>query len=67
MNKKFFMMAVAAGCLVFGSCASKKDLENCQNENKELTRNYQDSKEQLAASKARSTRAWLMPDRTISA
>ena len=53
MNKKFFMMAVAAGCLVFGSCASKKDLENCQNENKELTRNYQDSKEQLAASKAR--------------
>ena len=47
------MMAVAAGCLVFGSCASKKDLENCQNENKELTRNYQDSKEQLAASKAR--------------
>lgn len=53
MNKKFFMMAVAAGCLVFGSCASKKVLENCQNENKELTRNYQDSKEQLAASKAR--------------
>ena len=53
MNKKFFMMAVAAGCLVFGSCASKKALENCQNENKELTRNYQDSKEQLAASKAR--------------
>ena len=53
MNKKFFMMAVAAGCLVFGSCASKKDLENCQNEKKELTRNYQDSKEQLAASKAR--------------
>lgn len=53
MNKTFFMMAVAAGCLVFGSCASKKDLENCQNENKELTRNYQDSKEQLAASKAR--------------
>ena len=53
MNKKFFMMAVAAGCFVFGSCASKKDLENCQNENKELTRNYQDSKEQLAASKAR--------------
>ena len=53
MNKKFFMMAVAAGCLGLGSCASKKDLENCQNEHKELTRNYQDSKEQLAASKAR--------------
>ena len=53
MNKKILMMTVAAGCLVFGSCASKKDLENCQNENKELTRNYQNSKEQLAASKAR--------------
>lgn len=55
MNKKILMMTVAAGCLVFGSCASKKDLENCQNENKELTRNYQDTKEQLAASKARVT------------
>ena len=53
MNKKFLVMALAAGCLVFGSCASKKDLQNCQNENKELTRNYQNSKEQLAASKAR--------------
>ncbi len=55
MNKKTVFMAVAAGCLVLGSCASKKDLENCHNENKELTRNYQDSKEQLAASKARVT------------
>lgn len=53
MNKKILAMALAAGCLVLGSCASKKDLQNCQNENKELTRNYQDSKEQLAASKAR--------------
>ncbi len=48
-------MTVAAGCLVLGSCASKKDLENCQNENKELTGKYQDAKEQLAASKARVT------------
>ena len=46
-------MTFAVGCLVLGSCASKKDLENCQNENKELTKNYQDSKEQLAASRAR--------------
>ena len=53
MNKKILAMALAAGCLVLGSCASKKDLQNCQNENKELTRNYQDTKEQLAASKAR--------------
>ena len=55
MNKKVLIMAVAAGCLMMGSCASKKDLQNCQNENRELTNKYQDSKEQLAASKARVT------------
>ena len=53
MNKKILAMTFVVGCLVLGSCASKKDLENCQNENKELTKNYQDSKEQLAASRAR--------------
>ncbi|MDD6895830.1 MAG: OmpA family protein [Prevotellaceae bacterium] len=52
MNKSFLMVAAAA-MLMLGSCASKKDLQNCQNENRELTRNYQDTKEQLAASKAR--------------
>lgn len=52
MNKSFLMVAAAA-TLMLGSCASKKDLQNCQNENRELTRNYQDTKEQLAASKAR--------------
>ena len=39
--------------LAFSSCASKKDLVNCQNENRELTGNYQTAKEDLAASKAR--------------
>ena len=34
-------------------CASKKDLENCQAENRELSANYQDTKEQLASSKSR--------------
>ena len=53
MNKKILALTFAVGCLVLASCASKKDLENCQNENKELTKNYQDSKEQLAASRAR--------------
>ena len=52
MNKSFIIVALSAA-LVMSSCASKKDLENCQNENKELTRNYQDAKEQLAANKAR--------------
>ena len=51
---------MAAGCLFMSSCVSKKALEGCQNENKELTGeikelsgNYQDVKEQLAASRAR--------------
>ena len=42
-----------AGLLMFSSCAMKKDLDNCRLENKELSGNYQDAKEQLAASKAR--------------
>ena len=46
---------MALVCLLISSCASKKDLENCQLENKELTKNYQDAKEQLAASKTRIT------------
>ena len=45
--------AMFAGLLAFSSCASKKDLVNCQNENRELTGNYQTAKEDLAASKAR--------------
>lgn len=46
-------MATLAATLLVTSCASKKDLQNCQNENKELTSNYQDAKEKLAASQAR--------------
>ena len=38
---------------MFGSCASKKDLEACQNQNKELGQKYVDVKEQLAAANAR--------------
>ena len=53
MKKKVLVLSLVAGCLLATSCASKKDLENCQRENKELTGNYQDAKEQLAASKAR--------------
>ena len=37
------------------SCASKKDLEACQQENKALQANYVDTKEKLAASAARVT------------
>lgn len=48
-----FAIAMMAGLLTFTSCASKKDFDNCRLENRELTGNYQDAKEQLAASKAR--------------
>jgi chemotaxis protein MotB len=37
------------------SCASKKDLVNCQNENRELQSSYQTAKEQLAGANARVT------------
>jgi chemotaxis protein MotB len=47
------MLTLIAGTLLISSCASKKELLNCQTENKELSSNYQDSKEQLAATKAR--------------
>ena len=53
MKKNVFLLTMVAGTLLMSGCASKKDLENCQNENRELTENYQNVKEQLAASKAR--------------
>ena len=55
MKKNVTMIALVAGTLAFSSCAMKKDLENCQNENRELTNSYQDAKEQLAASQSRVT------------
>lgn len=55
MRKTVLIMTMMTGALLISSCASKKDLENCQNENRELTSNYQDVKEQLAASNARVT------------
>ena len=53
MKKNVFLLTMVAGVLLISSCANKKDLENCQNENRELTANYQNTKEELAASKAR--------------
>ncbi|MBP5277953.1 MAG: OmpA family protein [Prevotella sp.] len=62
MKKNILLMTMMAGALIFSSCASKKDLENCrldnqslQNENKELNTSYQVAKEQLAAANARVT------------
>lgn len=53
MKKQGLIVMLMAAALVTTGCASKKELENCQNENRELTTNYQSAKEELAASKAR--------------
>ncbi|MCD8290043.1 MAG: OmpA family protein [Prevotella sp.] len=60
MKKSVLVLSVAVGCLVFSSCVSKKQLESCQNENKELTTKYQEARQtiaetntQLAASQVR--------------
>ena len=49
-QNKLFALALAS-TLVFSGCASKKDLQNCQSENRLLTANIQDTKDQLAANK----------------
>ena len=53
MKKMMFFAVAVAGCLAISSCASKKDLENCQNENRSLTQSYQGAREQLAAANTR--------------
>ena len=53
MKKSVLVLTLTAGILMISSCASKKDLQNCQNENRELTTNNQTAKEQLAASQAK--------------
>ena len=52
MKKNVFMIALAFGLIMTG-CASKKDLENCQTENKSLTEKLQDAREDLAGKNAR--------------
>lgn len=55
MKKNVFILPLLAATLLVTGCASKKDLENCQTENRELTNNYMTAKEQLAAAQARVT------------
>ena len=54
MNKGLIIVSLVAALLTT-SCASKKELANCQAENKELGKKYVDVKEQLAAATARAT------------
>ena len=53
MKQKTFIAALFAGVLLATSCASKKELDNCRLENKNLTESFQSTKEELAASRAR--------------
>ena len=56
MKKTTILCAAAAAvCMLATSCASKQDLVNCQNENRELQSSYQTAKEQLAGANARVT------------
>lgn len=48
MKKNIVAFSLIAGCIMISSCVSKKELENCQLENKELTGKYQDTKDQLS-------------------
>ena len=50
MKKSIFLIALAVGLMT--SCASKKDLANCQTENKSLTEKLQDAREDLAGKNA---------------
>ena len=53
MKKTVFMISLVAG-LMLTSCGVKKELyQACQDENKTLQANYQDTKEQLAAANTR--------------
>ena len=54
MKKNVSIMAATAA-LVLSSCASKKELQNCRDENKSLTSNLQSTKEDLAGKNARIT------------
>ena len=53
MKQKTFIAALFAGVILASSCASKKELDNCRLENKNLTESFQSTKEELAASRAR--------------
>ena len=53
MKQKTFIAALFAGLVIVSSCASKKELDNCRLENKNLTESFQSTKEELAASRAR--------------
>ena len=52
-TKQLYEEALAVSCLFMTGCASKKDLQNCQNEHRQRTTDYQSAKETIAANNAR--------------
>ena len=55
MKANMIFAAIAVAALTLGSCASKKELANCQTENKSLTASLQSTREDLAGKNARIT------------
>lgn len=53
MKKNLLALTLVAGALLVTGCASKKDLENCQTENRRISSEYQNAKETIAANNAR--------------
>lgn len=52
-KKSIFLPLVLGGLMLVSSCVSKKDFDQVKLENKELTNNYQLTREKLASSQAR--------------
>ena len=53
MKNKIVLFTLVAFGLMFASCASKKELADCQSRNRSLNDTYLDTKEQLAVSNAK--------------
>ena len=51
MKYQVFMLSILATGMFMASCASKKDLIDCQTENRALSSHYQEAKDQLANAK----------------
>ena len=51
MKKGVLFLSVVAAGMLLGSCVSKKDLESCQNANKELNSQFIETKDQLTSTK----------------
>ena len=51
MKYQVFMLSILATGMLMASCASKKDLIDCQTQNSALSSHYQEAKDQLANAK----------------